>query len=321
MKKYVVFDPSYVTDNLGDFIIMDAINEVLGEVLPEDYFFHIPSNDFMGPEALRQLKTAPMSFVGGTNMLTSHWWWYRQWNLRLIETFKVHDAVLVGVGWHKYQRLPDLFTRWVYRNILSSTVMHSVRDRYTESHLNKIGFNNVIYTGCPTMWKLTPDHCATVPVRKSNAVLLTLTAYLAKPEVDKAWLKAVARHYEEVYFWSQMHDDHEYAMKLAQELGIRFKLISPSLEAYNQVLQTLDCDFIGTRLHGGVRALQHKRRALILAVDNRAAEISKDTHLHVVPREDVAGIENWIHNPRPLELTMPFDNIAKWKRQFQQQKK
>lgn len=64
MKKYVVFDPSYVTDNLGDFIIMDAINEALSEVLPEDYFFHIPSNDFMGPEALSQLKKAPHVFRG-----------------------------------------------------------------------------------------------------------------------------------------------------------------------------------------------------------------------------------------------------------------
>lgn len=319
MKKYVVFDPSYVTDNLGDFIIMDAINEALSEVLPEDYFFHIPSNDFMGPEALSQLKKAPMSFVGGTNMLTSHWWWYRQWNLRLTETFKVHDAVLVGVGWHKYQRVPDPITRWVYRRILSSTVMHSVRDKYTQSHLNKIGFNNVIYTGCPTMWRLTPDHCAAVSVQKSRAALVTLTAYLAQPEVDKAWLRTVFKHYDEVYFWSQMHDDHDYAMKLAQEAGFKFKLISPTLERYNQTLRDVDLDFIGTRLHGGIRALQYKRRALILAVDNRAAEIGKDTRLHVVPREDVNAIERWIHNPRALELAMPFDNIEKWKRQFRKQ--
>lgn len=314
MKKYVVYDPSYVTDNLGDFIILDAVNEILAEVFPHDYFFHVPTNDEMGPEAISQIKQAPMSFVGGTNILTSHWWWYRQWNMRLLDVFRIKNAVLLGVGWHKYQSVPDFVTKWVYHRVLSSTVQHSVRDKYTQSHLAKIGFNNVIYTGCPTMWKLTPEHCAAVPVRKSNIALITLTAYLAKPEVDKAWLDAVFKRYDEVYFWSQMHDDHEYAMSLA---GDRLKVIQPSLEGYNKALRTMDCDYIGTRLHGGVRALQHFRRALILEVDNRAAEIGKDTQLHSIPRADVAGITKWIDNPRPLSLTMPFDNIARWKNQFQ----
>lgn len=317
MKKYVVFDPSYVTDNLGDFIIMDAIDEILSEVLPRDYFFHVPSNDFMGPEALKQLKEATMSFVGGTNMLSSHWWWYRQWNLRPLEVFKVRNTVLVGVGWHKYQPVPDIITKWVYQMMFSKTMQHSVRDRYTQSHLAKIGIHNVIYTGCPTMWQLTPSHCETIPVSKSNTALVTLTAYLAQPEVDKAWLREVFKHYDEVYFWSQMHDDHEYAMKLAREGGFNFKLISPTLEGFNHTLRTVDCDYIGTRLHGGVRALQLQRRALILQVDNRAAEIGKDTQLHSVSRADVQAIGQWITNPRPLVLTMPFENIEKWKSQFE----
>ena len=37
MKKYAVLDPSLVSDNLGDIIILDAVNEILGEVFPHDY--------------------------------------------------------------------------------------------------------------------------------------------------------------------------------------------------------------------------------------------------------------------------------------------
>jgi Polysaccharide pyruvyl transferase len=313
MKKYAVLDPSLVSDNLGDIIILDAVNEILREVFPHDYFFHIPTNDEMGPEALGQLKESEMSFVGGTNLLSSHWWWYRQWNLRPLEVFKVKNAVLLGVGWHKYQSPPDFLTGWVYRKMLSSTKLHSVRDKYTQAHLATVGIQNTIYTGCPTMWQLTPDRCRQVPVKKARIAVVTLTNYLPKPEVDKAWLDVVFKHYDEVYFWSQMFGDHAYAMSLCKD---RLKLVSPSLEGYNEVLQTLDCDFIGTRLHGGIRALQLKRRALILEVDNRAAEIGRDTKLHSVDRANVAGIAEWIENPRPLELTMPFDSIGQWKSQF-----
>jgi Polysaccharide pyruvyl transferase len=313
MKKYAVLDPSLVSDNIGDFIILDAVNEILREVFPLDYFFHIPTNDEMGSRALRRLKASEMSFVGGTNLLSSHWWWYRQWKLRPLEVFKIKNAVLLGVGWHKYQSPPDFLTGWVYRKMLSNSVMHSVRDKYTQAHLATVGIKNAIYTGCPTMWKLTPDRCRQVPVAKAKTAIVTVTSYLPQPECDKAWLNAVFERYDEVYFWSQMFDDHSYAMSVS---GGRLKFVPPSLEGFDEALRTLDCDYVGTRLHGGIRTLQHNRRALILEVDNRAAEIGRDTNLHSVDRANLTGIEEWIENPRPLDLTMPFDNIEKWKSQF-----
>lgn len=313
MKKYAVLDPSLVTDNLGDFIILDAVNEILREIFPQDYFCHIPTNDEMGSEAKRQLKECEMAFVGGTNLLSSHWWWYRQWNLRPLEVFKVKNAILLGVGWHKYQSPPDLLTGWVYRKMLSKTATHSVRDNYTQAHLASIGITNVVYTGCPTMWSLTPEHCRKIPVTKARTAVVTLTAYLPKPEIDKAWLDVVFSRYDEVYFWSQMFGDHAYAMSL---YGDRLKLVPPSLEGFDEMLRSIDCDHVGTRLHGGIRALQHLRRSLILEVDNRAAEIGRDTKLHTTPRSDPLAIAQWIERPRPLELIIPSGNIQKWKNQF-----
>ena len=40
------------------------------------------------------------------------------------------------------------------------------------------------------------------------------------------------------------------------------------------LIQDTECDYIGTRLHGGIRALQHGRRSLILSVDNRAVVLA-----------------------------------------------
>lgn len=38
MKKIVVFDPTVVTDNLGDFIILDSIRSHLHSLFPDDFF-------------------------------------------------------------------------------------------------------------------------------------------------------------------------------------------------------------------------------------------------------------------------------------------
>lgn len=54
----------------------------------------------------------------------------------------------------------------------------------------------------------------------------------------------------------------------------------------------MDIDYVGTRLHGKIRVLNREKRAIILAVDNRAIEIANDTALPVVRREDIQ--KSWI---------------------------
>ncbi|TOG81065.1 capsular biosynthesis protein, partial [Vibrio parahaemolyticus] len=73
-------------------------------------------------------------------------------------------------------------------------------------------------------------------------------------------------------------------------------IIAPSLESFDEVLSSGNVDYIGTRLHGGVRALQKKVRTLILAIDNRAWEKKKDFNLPVVERNDEVAISNFINN-------------------------
>jgi hypothetical protein len=63
--------------------------------------------------------------------------------------------------------------------------------------------------------------------------------------------------------------------------------------------------------------MQLGRNALIIAVDNRAAEIKKDIGLPVVLRDDLHTISCWLAGLTdwaPIEL--PLDAIKQWKQQF-----
>jgi hypothetical protein len=130
---------------------------------------------------------------------------------------------------------------------------------------------------------------------------------------DRILLNTLKRHYGTVYFWPQQSEDDSYFKSLAID-GVR--LISPSLKAFDRVLQDEDCDFIGTRLHGGIRALQKGRRCLVIAIDNRATEISKDFELPVLAREMCGEVLNWIYGEAPTRVKLPLNAIAEWRRQF-----
>jgi hypothetical protein len=171
----------------------------------------------------------------------------------------------------------------------------------------------VIYTACPTMWMLDEKRCREVPVRKARHAIFAVTYYRPAPEQDRKVFELLKRHYEKVYFWPQQSRDLPYA----REIGLEgFIPIAPDVAEYDRILDEEDVDFIGARLHGGIRALQRRRRTLIIPVDNRATEISKSTVLPVASRDDIPAIERWILNPTPTRIVLPWDAIERWKRQF-----
>lgn len=75
-------------------------------------------------------------------------------------------------------------------------------------------------------------------------------------------------------------------------------------------------DFVGTRLHGGIRALQKNIRTIIIGVDNRALEKKKDFHLPVIDRNEIEDLEYLIQKDYKLDIKLPNDNINKFKKSF-----
>lgn len=108
--------------------------------------------------------------------------------------------------------------------------------------------------------------------------------------------------------------DYDYLKKLG--LIKEVNIIEPTLKAYDELLEKTDIDFVGTRLHGGIRAMQKCRRAIIISIDNRAKEMSKNYNIKIVERDNMENLEKVINSEFNTIINLPEDNIKKWKEQF-----
>ena len=307
-----VFDTAIESDNLGDHFIMAAVWDVLRPVFSDASFLRTPSHRRATLAERWAGRKAALSIVGGTNILKSHMLVRGNWRITPVDYLAWRNVVLLGVGWQQYGGEPDLPTRLFFRSVLSRTMLHSVRDMHTYAKLRP-HVATAIYTACPTMWMLDEERCRRVPVRKARHAIFAVTYYRPAPEQDRKVFELLKRQYEKVFFWPQQSRDLPYA----REIGLDgFIPIEPDVAEYDRILDAEDVDFVGARLHGGIRALQRGRRALILPVDNRATEISKSTALPVASRDEPEAIERWIANPRPTRIVLPWSAIEQWKMQF-----
>lgn len=307
-----LFDTSAATDNLGDEIIMEAVESHIRAMLPDAYVFKVATHEYMTSISRRMLRQSALAFVCGTNLLSPHMWFNPRWKLNVWDTRSLGNAVLCGVGWVKYSTKADPYTRWLLRNTLAQDYVHSVRDTYTIARIGQVGCT-IANTGCPTMWGLTPEHCTLISNCKAPNVIVTLNCWQADRVGDTVLFELLRTHYGQIYYWPQASHDISYfhSLKLS---GV--KVVSPNLASYDSLLEHEQVDFIGLRLHAGIRALQKLKRTLVISVDNRAIEIARDTNLPVVARNDVNAIEHWIHGLAPTTLHVPFDVIDTWKNQF-----
>lgn len=303
-----LLDPSIHSANVGDQIIRQEVDAALrgllevGEVLPTQR-----------PLTKRQRTIADdsdLAIVGGTNLLSSNMPWYRQWKIDPLSARSLKNkVVLMGVGWWQYQEEPNAYTRWLLGTVLSRDHVHSVRDEYTKNRLTKLGFD-VVNTACPTMWNLTsvsPQGGA-----RASTCIVTLTDYNRDREEDQWLIDLVSSLYDQVLIWAQSARDVEYAGSLKGD----FAVIEPTLAAYQEALSATHVDYIGTRLHGGIRAFNSGAWGIIVAVDNRAIEIGKDTGLPVFARGDRKHIEEAVKQRAAHGVRLPVENIQRWVSQF-----
>ncbi|MCE9681657.1 polysaccharide pyruvyl transferase family protein [Halomonas alkalisoli] len=313
--KIALFDTSVCTENLGDFIIMDAVRDHINTMFPDAMVLHTSTHDKISKPSYRISKGSDFSFVGGTNLLSSNMNKYNQWKINLFDGFFLDDIVLMGVGWWQYQKSPNQYTRTLLKSVLHKDMLHSVRDSYAEKMLKAAGISNVINTSCPTMWWLDEEHCAGIPAEKGENVVATITDYNKDPKNDLALFEILKRSYQKVYVWPQGSNDLSYI----EELGLNrlSKVLPPNLKVYNNLLASeQSLDFVGTRLHAGVRALQHKKRTIIIGIDNRAFEKAKDFNIKVCPRGQMDELKGILNGDFKTDIKLPNVNIARWKNQF-----
>lgn len=317
IRTMFLHDTSILTKNLGDEIIMDAVKKELRSMVSNAFFINTPTHDYIGDEAFNILKELPYSFIGGTNLLSGNMDTYNQWKINLNSVGKLSNAILMGVGWWQYQEEVNQYTKFLLQNVLSADFIHSVRDSYTEKKLRSIGIKNVINTGCMTLWGLNEKHCQNIPTEKSDEVVMTFTDYKPSLKYDKQLLDIVKKNYKKIYVWLQGEGDYRYLKDLVED-SVEF--IAPSLEAYDDLLSSRSnmIDYVGTRLHAGIRAMQNGRRSIIVSVDNRATEMGKDFNLTVIERLNIEKeLDTKINSKFDTDIRLPNNNIEQWKAQFQ----
>jgi polysaccharide pyruvyl transferase WcaK-like protein len=305
--------------NLGDLIIEEAVKREINNIFQNCEILSISSHVYPNRNHVGLARNSSFIFVGGTNILGSRMEKYKQWKISFLQKLELSRAILIGVGWEQYQESPTWFTRISLKAVLSNNFLHSVRDSYSKNKLEEAGIKNVINTGCPTMWQLANLKSNDIQKDKSENALVMLTDYSKNPTLDAKLLSLISVHYKKIFIWPQGSGDHQYFKQLFTSTSNSNPIyfLEHSIKSFNSFLDSkVPFDYIGTRLHGGIKCLLAKRRSLILKIDNRATEIANDTNLPVAIRDDFEYIEKWIQGPSPTFLKIDNRSIELWKSQF-----
>lgn len=327
MKTIQLLDTSIGTSNMGDFIIMECVRKELAPILEKNFVYNMPTHlpafstfaVWRNSRVVQEYSKCNLKFAGGSNLLVkdlkTH---YPQWNIHPFNSKPLQGVITVGVGAGAGDAT-NTYTTNIYKKLLNNNYFHSVRDERSKEYVESLGLK-AINTGCVTMWMLTPEFCKTIPTKKASRVVFTLTARANNHPMkmqDQALIDILNRNYEEVYYWIQGDKDFTYLQSFSNVENIQ--LIPPSVEAYDKLLSEDNLDYVGTRLHGGVYAMRHGKRAIIIAIDERAREINVANHLNCIEQDKISSeLEEMICSEFSTAIKMPYDEIQKWKSQFEE---
>ena len=323
MKKVLLLDPSVATINIGDEIIKYSIYKNYPEMVEGNYIYNLPTHTKtfswlqkkLYPERMQIYYNADYKFFCGTNALYVNMLRpMPTWNINILNYDLYKDTILLGVGLGINAEKINTYTKLLYKKTLSTKYTHSVRDEKTKLFLEHLDIP-AINTGCPSLWGLTKEHCANIPQNKSDSVIFTLTSYDRDSDNDQAMIDILIHNYLNVYFWPQSIDDVSYLFYLKNTENVR--IVPPNIKAYEEILCS-NIDYVGNRLHGGIFAIQHGCRSIIISIDYRAEEMANNYSFTCIPRRQIKkNLEELIQSEWKTEITgLDFGKIEQWKRQF-----
>ena len=78
-----------------------------------------------------------------------------------------------------------------------------------------------------------------------------------------------------------------------------------------------DIEYVGTRLHAGMFALQHKKRTIILTIDDRTRSIKQSYNINCIERKEISGLEKMIYSTLSSNISINEKNISRFLAQFE----
>ncbi|MCH5320900.1 MAG: polysaccharide pyruvyl transferase family protein [Eubacterium sp.] len=323
-NRAIIFNTNIGSYNLGDNIICNSakkeLSNILNDYLCVDFPTHTPLFEIWQMTKRSGRYKAFSSFnlklLFGTNIFTKNL--FKPWpnfNLNVFNKHLYKDTVMVGVGSASGILNANNFTKYLYREILSKQYIHSTRDEITKKFIESLGSEyKAINTGCPTMWSLTEEHCKQIPIKKSDSVVFTLTNNESDVESDKKLISLLLDCYKHLYFVPQSIGDIEYLEKINSKKNIN--ILPSDIEAVGQFYENNDVDYVGSRLHGGIYAMQNKKRSIILSVDNRASDIAENYNINCIERSNLDAIYIKINSEFDTKINININLINEWKSQF-----
>lgn len=327
MNSVLLFDTAIGTSNVGDEIIFESVKDGLDDLLSKSVVLRLGTHtkNFSAAHIFRGIKNhgkirnfcfnTDYKFICGTNMLDKKIPYIGgQFILSKASTLLYKNSILVGVGRISDFEINDMShrTKNLYKKILSPKYYHSTRDDETKRIVEQLGFK-AINTGCPTLWKLTPDFCNQIPKSKAENVIISLSGYPDQidKQKDKLFYEIIRNNYKNVYVWIQTLFDYEYCQRIIGDANYIF-----SFKDFDDIMKKGNVDYVGTRLHGGIYALQHKIRTIILAIDERARGFNETNNIPIFERNDIENIEPILNNYLETDIKLNLDNINKFLNQF-----
>ena len=320
MDRIILLDTAIGTSNVGDEIIMECVQDELSFLTKDSFVYHLPTHVpafhsyaiWKNSLTVQNFSGCDYKFAGGSNLLVKNMLThYPQWNINIFNYHPLAGTILVGVGAGAGKKT-NSYTRCLYRKVLSGTYFHSVRDERSKNYVESLGLK-AINTGCVTMWKLTPEFCKEIPAKKASRCVFTITG---NGPYNQQMVDILKSNYDQLFFWIQGDRDWAAFEQLDNTEGI--VVVPPSKDAYHKLLCEDDLDYVGTRLHGGVYAMRHKKRAIIIAIDERAREINRANNLNCIEQSEIPEkLESMIQSEFATNIVMPFENIKKWRSQFE----
>ena len=309
---------------MGDEIIYRSIKKNLPWLFKDNYIFELPTHtpmyhiyqQLLYKHRMDVYRNADYKFLLGTNALYTNM--IRPlpvWNISLFNSSLIRGTVCLGVGSGVNSKHINGYTKALYNRVLSHDFFHSVRDEKTKVMLEGMGFK-AINTGCPTLWGISQESANAIPDKKSDETIFTLTCNQGDAIRDKYMIDCLLMNYRKVYFWPQNIGDLEYMKSLCDSKLIG--IIPPNVDAYDYFLTNMNVDYVGNRLHGGIFALQHRRRTIIISIDHRADNIRESYSIPCIKREALeTQLESRINSDWKTNIQgISTTKIKQWSDQF-----
>ena len=316
------FDTAIGSSNLGDIIIQRSIESALGGLLKNAFVIRFATHlkNYGLIQSINNFKInfsnkCDYKFIAGTNLLSSHLLkTCGQWQIGPISAELYKNSILVGVGTTSDNEQPSIYSKLIYKRILRKDIFHSVRDEQSEKILKNMGFH-VLNTGCPTLWKFTPEFCKSIPEKKQDNVIISLSGnkYFRDNEKDQSMLNQIEKLYDKKYFWAQTSEDESYFDSLNHSPDYSRVY---SLESFSEICRSGGVEYVGTRLHGGVFAIQNGIRSLIIGIDHRARGFKESNNLNVFDRNNMEELTDVLNGSMPTCININQTAIDEFLGQF-----